>query len=115
MCMLYCLYDAIKHLLLTVVLGEAAGLLRVFSQQRLIMRKRLHKSYEAGQRHGLPHPNTVLPEVHKNTQTRSQYVHVCTYFTCMYSHCNGPNQNIEFAEWMNHCFNSALSGLWILD
>lgn len=55
-----------KRLPLTQGLREPVGLLGVLSQQNLIMRERLQQTYEAGQRHGLFVPHTLLPATHKS-------------------------------------------------
>lgn len=62
-----CVYTVlcIRHLPLTDVLGQSGGLLRVISQQSLIARERLHQPHVVGQRHGLFHPHTLVPVMHK--------------------------------------------------
>ena len=61
-------YGAVGLLPVTDVLGESGGFLRVFSQQSLIARERLHQTHVAGQRHWLFDPHTLMPVIHMKKQ-----------------------------------------------
>lgn len=66
---------AVRLLPVTDVVGESGGFLRVFSQQSLIARERLHQTHVAGQRHGLFNPHTLVPVIHKK---KFKKTHSCT-------------------------------------